>query len=108
MYGLAALVIGIAMLFISQSIYRQVLEGKEKIFQAQQRVDQGNSLFSLNPYAHELGKEITGSAQNQINEGQKKVQFYEQVASMTYVGGIIVIVIGLGVIVLSFIQKHKK
>lgn len=104
-YGVVLAVVGIIMLFTAQYIYKQVLEGKGQISQAQERVNQSNALFSLSPYSHQVGKELTNSAQSQISEGQKKVQFYEQVASLMYVGGIVVIVIGLGVVGFSYLKK---
>lgn len=104
-YATIVIVIGIAMLLASHSIQKQVTHGKIQIAEAQETVDRGNSLFSLSPYTHEIGKEVTGSAQKKITEGQHKVQFYEQVASLMFIGGVMIIVIGLGTLGFSFMQK---
>ncbi len=104
-YAIIVIVIGIAMLFISHSIQKQVAQGKIQIAEAQETVDRGSSLFSLSPYAHEIGKEVTHSAQKKITEGQRKVEFYEQVASLLFIGGVMVIVIGLGGLGFCFTRK---
>jgi hypothetical protein len=97
--------IGVAVFFTSTYIQKQVLEGKGQISQAQEAVKQGNSLFSLAPYGHQIGKQITGSAEHHIAQGEQKIRFYEQVASLMYVGGIILMVIGLGFFGFSFLKR---
>ena len=104
-WGVVLTVIGIAAMVISGYIQKQVTEGKRQISSAQETMKQGDSLFSLAPYGHEIGQQFTGSAEHKIKEGEKQIHFYTQVASLMYVGGIILIVIGLGIFGFSFLKR---
>jgi peptidoglycan hydrolase CwlO-like protein len=104
-FAIALIIIGVIMMFTSHSIHDKVMEGKGQVAQAQETLDRGNSLFSLTPNTSELRKEITSSAQSKIDEGQKKIQFYEQLSSLLFIGGIVVIVIGIGTFFLAFLKK---
>lgn len=98
-------VLGIVCLFLSRYISGQVEEGRGKIDKAQSVVDQGNSLFSLNPVSKEIGKGITGSMQNKIDAGSKEADFYESMAMLLRVGGIVLIASGA---VLFIYHQYKK
>ena len=96
--------IGIALIGVSFFIKNQVEEGNVKVNRAQKQVDQGNSLFSLNPLSKAVGSEITGGAQKKIDAGKEQIAFYEQVVTWTLIGGIAFLVIGTGIV---FIPKKK-
>lgn len=98
-------ILGIVCLFFSSYIRGQVEEGRGKISKAQSVVDKGNSLFSLNPVTKEVGKGITGSVQNKIDEGSKEADFYESMAMLLRIGGIVLIVAGAG---LFIYRQYKK
>jgi hypothetical protein len=88
---------GIAMILLSMYIKNQVVQGKLEVSDAQSKVDSGNSLFSLNPMAKEVGKTMTGSAQKKINAGQEQISMYEQRAQWLQMGGIALLVLGAGI-----------
>ena len=96
--GLVMLIGAVAMMFASYYIKNRVAEGKEQITSAQQKVDQTNSLFSLNPISKEIGHGVTGSAQQQINEGKEQAGQYATLASWLQIGGIVAAVLGIGLI----------
>jgi hypothetical protein len=106
--GIILLVVGFAMYLFSNYIEGQVTEGRKKISSAQKTVDQSNSLFSHNPYSEEIGKGITGSAQKKINEGKNEANTYEQMATWLHVGGAILIVVGAGIFIMSFMKKNRR
>jgi hypothetical protein len=106
--GIIILIIGIVMYFFSNYITDQVNEGKKKVSNAQKKVNQGNSLFSLNPYTKEIGKAATNPAQQEINEGEQQISEYEQIAHWLYVGGVVVVILGAGIFVISFVGKGKN
>lgn len=107
--GIIVIIAGIAMFFIANYINAQVSEGKGKIASAQQKVNQGSGLFSLNPVSKEVGKHVTDAAQKKINEGQQMIQHYEGVAGMFQTGGLIAVVVGVGIFIFSFVgSKGKK
>jgi hypothetical protein len=106
--GIIFLIVGIAMYLFSNYIGDQVTAGKEKIAKAQKEVNQSGSLFSLSPYTKEIGKEISGSGQKKIDEGNLKVGKYEQMAQRLSIGGIAIAILGAGILAVSFVQKHKK
>ena len=96
--------IGVALIGVSFFIKNQVEEGNVKVSHAQKQVDQGNSLFSMNPASKAVGSEITGGAQKKINMGKEQIAFYEQVVTWTLIGGIAFLVIGTG---MMFMRKKK-
>ena len=98
--GIVVVIAGIALIVISQYIKTQVAEGNLQISSAQQKVDQGNKLFSLSPYSKPIGQQMTGSAQKKINAGQEQVAYYDQLADQLQIGGIILIVIGAVIILI--------
>ena len=106
--GIILLIIGIVMYFFANYIADQVTAGKEQISSAQSKVDAGNTLFSLNPYSKQIGKAVvTDPAQQQINEGKQQVSQYDQISHWLHTGGIVVMIIGAGLIIISFIGKRK-
>jgi hypothetical protein len=105
--GIVLIIAGFGSLFFSNYIMNEVNTGKIKIEKGQKAVDQGNKLFSLNPYAQQIGKGFTNSAQQKINEGQAQVNYYENLANRLKTAGIIGIIAGAGAILASFFVKRK-
>ena len=96
--GMIILIAGIIMIGFSFYIKKQVAEGNIEISSAQKNVDRGSSLFNLNPVAKEIGKGIIGSAQSKIDQGEKDVAYYTQLANGLQIGGIVCIAIGAAII----------
>lgn len=105
MIGLIIFLLGIGQIGASMYIHSQVEEGKGKIQRAEKQVDQGESLFSLNPVSKEIGQGLTGSAHKKINEGKEEVAYYARVAHILQISGIIFFIVGLGTF---FIGKPSK
>ena len=103
--GMFSIVIGIALIIFSQYLKQQLENARGQISDAKKKVSAGNSLFSLNPVAQEVGKEITGSAEKKISAAEETVQYYENVADWSQKGGIGLII--LGAVVVIFGRKKK-
>jgi hypothetical protein len=104
--GIVVVIAGIALIIISQYIKTQVAEGNLQISSAQEKVNQGNKLFSLSPYSKPIGQQMTGAAQKKINAGQEQVAYYTQLADQMQIGGIALIVIGTVIILIP--RKSKR
>jgi hypothetical protein len=99
------LIVGIALIGFSRYITHEVESGKLQIADAQGKVDKGNSLFSGDPVTKQIGKGLTGGAQKKIDAGQQQINFYEGVASVTLIGGIVCVIVGVSCF---FLRKKKK
>ncbi len=106
--GIVLLTIGIILYFFSSYISSQVAEGKEKISSAKEQVNVAGKLFSMSPYTKGIGKEVSATGEKKIGEGEQKVAKYEKIAHQLYIGGIILVVLGAGVIAWSFAKRTKK
>lgn len=106
--GIVILIGGIACIFFSNYITKQVNQGKIQIEQGQKKVDQTNQLFSVSPYTKPVGKGLTSSGQQQINEGKDQVAHYEAIAQSLKIWGIVAMIAGVAMIVISFFGKDKK
>lgn len=106
--GVVLILGGVALMLFSNYILNQVAEGKEKISNAETQVQRGNSLFSMNPVAKEVGKGLTNGVQKKIDAGKQQVGYYEELAGKMRMGGIGAIVLGLVLVLLSFQKKKKK
>lgn len=102
--GIILVIAGAICLYFSHYINDQVAEGMSKISSAQKATDTTGALFSVIPGANEVGKQVTGSAQNKINAGTEEAEQYAQYANWSMIGGIALIVIGVGIF---FIGKRK-
>lgn len=104
--GIATLIAGIVLLFISNNIHNQLNAGREEISEAQKNVGRGNRLFSLHPVTKEIGKGVSSIAEKKINEGEETIAHYAMIANWCQNGGIALIV--LGTIIVIFSRKKRK
>lgn len=102
------LALGASSLAGSKYIESQVLEGQQQIKSAQKKVDSLGSAFSMSPYTEYLGKSVTGSAQDQIDEGQQKVDKYSKIAQELHIAGYTLLVLGALGLVISLIKRKRK
>ncbi len=93
--GILLLIIGVLGIGTSLYIQRQIEEGKAMIGEAQEKVDQGKSLFSLVPAGKEVGGQLSRPFDEQISRGAEEIAKYERIAFWLMVGGIVVAVIGV-------------
>ncbi len=106
--GILVVIAGIGCIFFSNYITTQVNEGKIKIEKGQQKIDQSSGLFSSNPYTKPLGKGITSSGQKKIDEGKQQVSYYEGLAATLKTSGIVGIIVGAGLVIVSFFVGSNK
>lgn len=104
--GFLVLIAGVGMMLVSNYILKQVGEGREKISDAESKVQQGESLFSLNPVSKQVGKGLTGSAKKKIAAGKEEVMKYEDLAGKLKIGGLVAA--GLGVLLVLLGGKRKS
>lgn len=105
--GLVILIIGIIFIGFSVFINKRVEEGRGQIASAQKKTDQASDLFSLNPVTKELGKGVTGSIQEKIDEGKQQADAYAKLATWLTVGGIIFLIVGGGSIVFGGKKRRR-
>jgi uncharacterized protein YjeT (DUF2065 family) len=103
--GIVVLIAGFVLLGFSYYIKGQVAEGRKKISSAQQKVDFGKKVLSLNPTSEKVGKVMTDPAQKKINAGTEEADRYERMAGNLQIGGIVLVVAGIVVILLG--RKRK-
>ena len=104
--GILVCIAGVVLILFASYINNQVAAGKEQVASGQKKVDQGKTLFGLNPYTKAVGqKVIFDSADQKIKAGQEEIANYETLAGRLQIGGIVLIVAGLGII---FIPSRKR
>lgn len=106
--GILLIIGGVGMIGMGSYIKSQVEEGKQKISSAQEKVDTGNSLFSMSPATKELGQGITGGAQKKIDAGKRDVKVYEAMSEKFKWGGIASILIGIICLALSGKKSRRS
>lgn len=104
-WGVCLALAGAAALFFSGYIYEQVEQGRGQISDAQEKVDVGNNLLSLDPKAKKIGAPVTGSVQKQIDEGAMTADQYEQIAHLLQLGGIALVTVGGILLLVSFVRQ---
>ena len=102
------LVIGLGLIGFSEYIKMEVAKGNLEVSDAQKKVNQGNFLFSLSPYTKSAGKELTGSAQKQIDAGKEDINHYSELARELEIAGIIVAVLGIIVFCIPRQTKYRQ
>jgi predicted PurR-regulated permease PerM len=104
-FGVVLMIFGVVSIVVSLVIKSRIHEGKIQISSAQEMVDTGNSQLSKIPFANEIGKGITRSAQNEINAGSQKIYNYTLASNFMLYGGIALIILGT---LLIFIPASPK
>lgn len=102
------IVLGIAVYCLSNYIAAEVSQGRQQIANAQQSVDQVQGLSQLSPISKEIGGIATGSAQQQINQGTQKANEYQILSNWLHIGGIILLISGIVLLIISFIRKKSS
>jgi len=94
------------MLGVSHYIQARVLEGRGEISRGEQKVSTGRKVFGVNPVSKEVGDQMLfNSADQKIAAGKEEADSYERMANMLQTGGIVAIVVGAGMILVSFMRK---
>ncbi|NGX56739.1 MAG: hypothetical protein K1060chlam5_00985 [Candidatus Anoxychlamydiales bacterium] len=104
-FAIILVILGVASLVVSFYIKGEVRKGRGEIKSAQEKVDMGKKLFSINPYTKEVGKGLTSGIERKIKEGKVKADTYEAISNWLLAGGIIFIFIGGALII---IRKKSK
>ncbi len=107
MLGVILVVAGIVAILFANYISGEVGEGKLKIARGEQQVESGKKYFSGDPVRKEIGKGLFSPAERKIAEGKRQVGKYEEIAQLLQIGGIISIIVGGGMIIMSFIKKRR-
>jgi peptidoglycan hydrolase CwlO-like protein len=103
--GFVVVILGVVSILFANYIHGQVDAGKQKVSSAEKKVGQANSLFSLNPVVKEIGQEATNRAQDKIDEGKETIGQYERIAQWLQMGGIVLVIVGAGIVLVSFLKK---
>lgn len=106
--GLIVLLGGISMLFIASYIRTQAGMGQERVTEGQEKIDRSTQLFSFTPLTEEIGSALAAPAENEVQRGQNEVVHYQGIAAQVHTGGIIAIILGFGLGLLSFLRKPKS
>ena len=105
--GITIAVIGICAYLFGSYIEAQVNDGKGQISSGQKKVDTIRDVGGLSPYTQDLGDSVASSGQKKIDEGQKLVDKYEELAEELHLGGVLLFLIGAGLTGWSFVQKKR-
>lgn len=101
--GIILLILSFCALLGAHYIKGEVAEGNARISSAENQVQKGKRLFSINPATRVLGDVATGSAERKIIQGKKDILYYTRLANWLQIGGIFT---GLGGLV--WIYTHWK
>ena len=106
-FAIVVFLVGIAMVGGAFYIKDQVAQGKLQVSSAERQVNQGKTLFSLNPISKEVGNQITKSADRKIDAAKGEISYYANMAQNLQIGGIVLIVIGIGLFIFSLRSKKS-
>lgn len=106
--GILVAIAGVAMICVSYYIQNQVESGKVELASGEKKVNQGKSLFGLNPYTKEVGnKVIFNSADQKISAGKEEIAYYETLEQRFWIGGLIAIGVGIAIMLIPF-GRNKR
>ena len=106
--GFLLLALGCAGLLTANYINGRVSAGKEEINEGQERLDSNTEIFSFTPLTEEIGKSLVAPEQNEINEGRREAAHYEGVSTKLHTWGIVLLIAGGIVVVLSYKRIIKN
>ncbi len=97
--------VGVAMLGGAFYIKDQVAHGKLQVASAEKKINQGKSLFSLNPVSEEIGDQVAKPIDRKIAHAKLEISDYEALAQDLQIGGIILILLGAGFFI--FLRRRR-
>jgi hypothetical protein len=103
--GIIIILIGFSLLGTSFYIKGEVKKGRGQISSAQKGLDKGKKIFSFDPVTKEIGKGLTSGIQKKINEGKVKADTYSLIANILLGSGVILVIVGGTLIVLSIKKR---
>lgn len=106
--GIIIFLLGLGFVGLAIYIKQEVELGKIKIANAEEKIDQGNRLFSLHPISKEIGKGVSRAAQRKIDAGKDQVVEYEKIANWSQIGGIVLLCIGASLVLFTRKKKRAK
>lgn len=98
---------GIALFATSNYITKQVAIGRGEIAQYQAQVKTTNQIIDKSSQIQGLGNVITSPAQEKLNAGTRKANYYANLATRLKIGGIALILVAILFLFLIFV-KYKK
>lgn len=104
--GIVSIIVGIVLLMVSRQIDQKLDEARDEIGGAKKKVSTGKKLFSLNPVSKEIGDGLAKGVDKKISDAEATVAHYEKVSMFCHVSGIVLVIVGAGIVFLSW--KKKK
>ena len=102
-----AIIIGLAMVWVSYDIQDQLEEGQGQIAEGKQNLKRSNALFSLTPATQPIGGAINSYGQAKIAEGQDQIDYYQGVSHKLLIGGSLLGILGAAGLVVSLAVRRK-
>lgn len=96
--GIFLFLLGGGAIFGAEYLALQIGSGKAKVEKAQNQVDTGDALFSLNPLTQQIGQQMTGSAQKKIDQANQQIVEYELLAQQIRYTGIGLWIVSAGLL----------
>jgi len=107
-FGLIAFICGVGLFMVSVYIKGQVIAGRGQISDAQDKVDVGTSIFSLNKNTKPVGDEISSGANKKLDEKRSEANQYDTIANQTKIAGIVLMMAGGAAVAYALIKKRSK
>lgn len=105
--SLIALVFGVSAFIIGNYISNEVIEGEQKIAQAEENTKEQKRPV-LGPIRRNARNQATDNAREKINEKEKKIAGSEITANWLRGTGIILFVVGIGFLIFNYCQTKRK
>jgi len=98
---------GLSLFGMANYITKQVAIGRGEVAEWQVQVNRANRIIDKSTEIQGLGNAITTPAQEKLNAGTKKANYYANLATRLKIGGIALILIAVLFLFLIFV-KYKK
>lgn len=99
--GIILMIVGCVLFFFSMYIHTEVAEGQEQISSAKQKVGVVNKIFSITAPTDQVGQTLTSPINKKIAEGENEVTFYDSLAKLLKIGGIVSFFAGAALILFN-------